>query len=255
MGEYRHAASVTRTLPPVAGSSPEYYHLHPELVMMPLSPDQPPQAVLCKTCIDALEERPGKEPKLPTFSIAAGVDFGRPERLGLKPLSPAEWCLISPIRVYSHAIKLSAGTEAQPRTLSGHMVAFAHTGPEEAAARFNSNNMATFPQVDDFSDFVQVIFIGTQQQWQRASTGLRNGSVYCSAISVDFDNVISWLRALQRINPIFRHIQIDDSNEMQGRVQALRQTAINNTVVCESATVAAVNEQVASDVSAVRTGG
>eukprot|EP00961_Rhodomonas_salina_P300833 3940230-Rhodomonas_salina.1 len=254
LGEYRLAASVT-SLQLNSEAPSEHYYLHPELVTASASPEHPPQAVLCKKCMDALETRPGKEPKLPLFSIAAGIDFGRPERLpGLQPLSPAEWCLISPIRVYSHAIKLSAGTTSQPRTLSGHMVAFPHSGPEEAAAEARSNTHGTFPNVDDFSAFVQVLFIGTQQQWRGVSAGLLNGSVNCSAISIDFNNVIAWLRALQAINPLFQHIQIDNSDAMRERVQGLRQTAIDNAVVCDNERVVALNEQVTSDVAAVRTG-
>ena len=88
-------------------------------------------ASLCAKCLHQI-----KLHKIPEFSIASGMDFGNPLRLGLPSLSAEEKKLISLNTRYSHIFKLVLGQMA----MTGHMIAFEHEGMEIV----NLLNLSTF---------------------------------------------------------------------------------------------------------------
>jgi hypothetical protein len=68
-----------RTLKSSYAHDGERYHVHQELVC---TRDGSPTVPVCATCVGALKAK-----HAPRLSIAAGIDFGIGERLGLRPLS------------------------------------------------------------------------------------------------------------------------------------------------------------------------
>jgi len=95
---------------------------------------------------------------LPRYSIANGYDFGNPEALGLPALSVAEQMLIAWCHPYKRILKLVGGQEA----LSGHTVCLEHDGSHVLAP--------SLPRLS-LGDQLVVAFVGTEEQWRRA-TGL-----------------------------------------------------------------------------------
>jgi len=102
------------------------YHLHPEFVQH--SEDKSEHHTLvCGTCMRAISAG-----RVPTNSIAAGVDYGDFNRIGLQPLTPMERLLIARARLYNRILKVtrSYGTEPWERqTLKGHHILFEHNAP------------------------------------------------------------------------------------------------------------------------------
>ena len=78
----------------------DYYHLHPEMVKTK-SDGHGYEVKLCTSCTALI-----KKNKDPPLSIKAGADFRSYHRVGLEPLSLAEWNIISIYRHYSQVVKI-----------------------------------------------------------------------------------------------------------------------------------------------------
>lgn len=85
----------------------------------------------------------GATPSIPKLSIAAGIDFGNYDRIGLEPLTIVEELLISQSRLYVSIVKL-VGSRAEERQSAkkGHVIIFPQPdGPLKLAElqRINSS--------------------------------------------------------------------------------------------------------------------
>jgi hypothetical protein len=88
------------------------YHLHPELVDEKIeNGSTTAQCWLCESCNNGV-----MTDKIPKMSIAAGVDFGCPSRLGLPSLTLTEEYLIAQGRMLISIIKL-VGSKPSSRNL------------------------------------------------------------------------------------------------------------------------------------------
>jgi hypothetical protein len=74
----------------------KFYHLHPELL-------ENYMGTLCETCLYKIRR---STPEVPKFNIVTGIDFGNPERLGLKFLTVVEEPLIAQSGHYVSTVKL-----------------------------------------------------------------------------------------------------------------------------------------------------
>ena len=73
-----------------------YYYLHPDLVENNV-------VTLCKTCFIVIKK--DSVPKsIPLLSIASGIHFGNPDRIGLPALSLVEELLIAQSRMYVYLL-------------------------------------------------------------------------------------------------------------------------------------------------------
>ena len=90
-------------------SNPKYFHLHPELVEEVAGDDgrRDYRARLCPRCF---EFKPSANSKAPMRSVASGVDFGSPNRVGLVRLTPRERQVISPVRHYHCDVIIESNT-------------------------------------------------------------------------------------------------------------------------------------------------
>ena len=101
-----------------------HLHLHPELVQAAAPGRRPDEAEVC-LCVDcSVGIAPHSKTELNPSSLAAGVDFARPARLGLPALTPAERALLAKIRVYETTFKIAE----QSNKFKGQAVAFQHPG-------------------------------------------------------------------------------------------------------------------------------
>jgi hypothetical protein len=97
-------------------------------------------AAICSKCHSNIMV--GK-PSIPKLAIAAGIDFGNYDRIGLEPLTIVEELLISKSRLYVSIVKL-IGSRAQERQSAkkGHVIIFPQPdGPLKLAElqRMNSS--------------------------------------------------------------------------------------------------------------------
>ena len=112
-----------------------FWHLHPELVEN-IDGGQPCTR-LCPTCYTSLNK--GKRPAL---SIAAGIDFGNPHRIGLEPVNFHEVLMLSKQRLFFGILKASSNRTGQcnfdiKNIMKCHAVLFPHDAPDVAAALFH----------------------------------------------------------------------------------------------------------------------
>lgn len=79
-------------------------------------------ATICSNC--KIKTQSG-EPKIPKLSIAAGIDFGHPDRIGLPQLTLSEELLICRSRQYVSILKLLGNMTAERQTAKkGHVITF-----------------------------------------------------------------------------------------------------------------------------------
>ena len=86
----------------------QLYHLHPEFVEVSEEENRCPTVTVCDECTAFI--RKGKKPK---FSIAAGVDFGSPSRIGLPEPNIAEQYAFALACPYVTVFKLIGNTSNQ----------------------------------------------------------------------------------------------------------------------------------------------
>ena len=102
------------------------YHLHPELV----SEQENGKIVtdICKGCHSMILKG-----KIPPFSIANGIDFGRIRRLGLTMPNIQEKLIVSKIRKYFCVVKIQPNNGSTRNftmnKINGHVIMFAHDAP------------------------------------------------------------------------------------------------------------------------------
>jgi len=88
---------------------PIYYHLHPEFVDEELVSGERKKrytTTLCSDCKKSIDAD-----NIPRRSIAAGVDFGDANRIGLEPLTDRERRIISKVRHYLLVIKVESNID------------------------------------------------------------------------------------------------------------------------------------------------
>ena len=107
------------------------YHLHPELVAV--DADGAETTHLCPSCLKVL-----RKGRVPSNSIAAGVDFGVRSRLGLEELNMHEEVILSRCRLFQATIKLST---VKGNRVACHAIVFADDSPEVASAALSSDAM------------------------------------------------------------------------------------------------------------------
>ena len=102
-----------------------YYHLHPEFVTATTNDNTKlvsEIATVCEKCHAVLVKPTSQVPK---WSIAAGIDFGNPGRIGLPPLRLAEEYVIARVRLYVSIVKLTGYTTAsRQHAKQGHVISF-----------------------------------------------------------------------------------------------------------------------------------
>lgn len=148
-----------------------YYHLHPELVK--IDKDEEGNlirevAMMCASC----ERKAGakKNPKIPPFSIASGVDYGVPARINLPVLTFVEQYVLARVRLYGSIVKLPGWSAAVSHSArKGHIICFPQPESPELLAEQSRirdcNTAQTYPRVDGLSQLISVVFIGAKKEF------------------------------------------------------------------------------------------
>ena len=146
-----------------------YYHLHPELVT--IEKDEKGNtiretALLCATCEHKAAAK--KNPKIPPFSIASGIDYGVPARINLPALTLVEQYVLARVRLYGSIVKLPGwSTSVRHSARRGHVISFPQPeSPELCAEKSRLKDGPTpqiYPRSEGLSQLVSVVFIGAKQ--------------------------------------------------------------------------------------------
>jgi len=174
-------------------SNPKYFHLHPEFVEEFVGDDgrRDFKARLCPSCC---KFKPNGKGKAPVRSVASGVDFGSPRRLGLVQLTARERQMISKVRHYSIAIKIESNTgrqrELSHSALRGHSILFDHDCPRVLEKLLREENI---------NDSIDVHFVGPEGQYDHLARKAL-GSAHVSARPFA---VYQWLKVLKEVNEMY----------------------------------------------------
>jgi hypothetical protein len=115
-----------------------HYHLYERLVDQDVDGCPGPSCMFCSQCASHVREprvAADKSPIKPACSLAAGVDYGNPEALGLPELSDVEKLLLSDVRLYAVVWKVAASSNKghvdwQHVKLKGHTIFFVQKSTE-----------------------------------------------------------------------------------------------------------------------------
>ena len=229
------------------------FWLHPELVEQ--GADGSASVRVCKHCHDCLANRPGGRnggPKLPELSIANGVDFGNPDRLGLPELTLVEMYLLAPVRLYGSVIKLRPfEKDGDVRILNGHLIAFLQLSANALSAI--RSEAIRYPRLDDVRRLITVSFLGDRGQLERMLNG--GDCKIPKDLTVRPDIVYQWLDALSVLNPeLFPPGSIDIRTEViETQMRELTQHLLTETINID-AVGQKMNEELESDTARVRFG-
>lgn len=207
------------------------YHLHPELV--DVQSEERITVMFFPPCQFSLRNQ-----KIPRFSIANGVDFGCPRRLGLPNLTLVEETLIARGVLLVSIIKLTGQTTSTRQWAKrGHTICF----PQPSGVSFflehkrieENFHHETYPRLKSVHDNISVSFIGLRRQWDAMVAA---GNVQIPELSLRPEVVFRCLKALKNLNPLYREIQIDDSEEMTNCIERLPEHLFAHATVIEDET-------------------
>ena len=204
----------------------EIYHLHEECC-------HGSGVLLCSKCNTALANG-----NIPFNSLKKGHDYGDYTRHPkLKPLSLVERQLISHARQYASIIKIKQG-ERDSRILTGHVISFLHDGPQQAAT--------IFPDVEGVKKSITVMFVG-----ESGSKEFYNNAIALHELRVDPTNVYEWIRALKRINPLYKYLNVDTSEKMMKELRALPEFLLTDATVIDDVESRVIESLISDDVAQV----
>lgn len=173
--------------------------------------------------------------KVPVLSIASGIDFGDPMRIKLPPLSLIEELLISQSRLYVSIVKLIGDQESERQSAKrGHVITFPQPdGPTKLAElqRMNSSNSECYPRVENLSEFISVVFIGSRLQFD-ALIPSRFKNI--KELRVRTEVIYLWLYALKNLNPLYQNITIVETTGIRSALERLTMDLIDNATIVDN---------------------
>ena len=216
----------------------EMYHIHPEFVEMSTDEDRCPTVRICPECTLAIRRK-----NIPKFSIASGVDFGHPARIGLVEPTIAEQYSLALACPYVTVFKLVGHSNSQRQSAKrGHAITYLHDSPNQ----FSRNRM--LPRVDGVTKFLSVCFVGSRLEWEAFVPSFRTA---VQQLIVRPNVVYSWLYYLKQINPFYKDIEIVDNEALREALASITTQLINNTVVMDSTIIQNMETVIESETASI----
>ena len=174
-------------------SKPKYFHLHPEFVQE-FTDDDGRKDFKARLCLNCCDFQPSEKSKAPIRSVARGVDFGSPSRVGLVRLTPRERQIISPVRHYQCAVKIERNTGRQREhshsAIKGHSISIRSRQSASCQRLLSEENI---------NDSIEIHFVGPDGQYDHLAKKAL-GSAHVSARPFA---VYQWLSVLREVNAIY----------------------------------------------------
>ena len=215
------------------------YNLHPELVDYD-SKHGKYYTYFCKTCGNTWEDHQ----TFNDLSIAAGIDFGDYQRLGLTKPNAFERAIISKIRHYYHIIKIQSNnikTDYSRNALKGHSIMFKHDAPQKAASLLEDWD------VSNFSDYLKLHFFSRTCNIDR----LIQRTLGTSTILARAYVVHQWLSVLKKINVLHENDTVPDLEDLNGKIKIINDKLIEQAMRTTNEQVVKHEHSVGDDVAQV----
>ena len=192
------------------------YHLHPEFVDIDPSTNEE-TACLCSACTKSV-----KKFEKPRESIANGIDFGDPDRVGLVELNEHEQAIIALVRHATRYVKIKPNVGAskssahkremlEHKRVNRHVILFEH----------NAVHVASKEVWDAESWFgaLKFMFVGPKDQMEQMVAD--TFETYC-LLARPFA-IYQWLSVLKEVNKLYRNIEIPTFQYVKDQVKILRE--------------------------------
>jgi hypothetical protein len=187
-------------------------NLHPEFIYTTHSKKQQEECcVFCMECYSEWQTNLKNKScfkKVPSKSVANGVDFGDHKRIGLTEPNIMEISAIAKIRHYYSIFKVSDNkeggrTDCTNYKLRGHHILFKHDAPFRAALRFltnKGNNPDCMSLKDILSRSIVIQLIGSNGKYDPLAKKLKgNGYLHLRPYVI-----YQWLTILKKTHPLYK---------------------------------------------------
>jgi len=219
-------------------SKPKYFHLHPEFVQEFTDGDgrKDFKARLCGNCC---EFEPSEKTKAPMRSIAKGVDFGSPRRVGLVPLTSRERQIISLVRHYQCAVKIERN-DGKKRELShsairGHSILFDHDCPRVVKKLLSEESI---------NGSIEIHFVGPDGQYDHLAKKALGSAQVCARSFA----VYQWLKVLKDVNEWYSgDEELEDFPVVVERIEKCNKALVEEAVMVTADKKIAKEADIAGD--------
>lgn len=182
----------------------------------------------------------------PEFNVGNHQDFGRLDSPLVEQLTWAEQQVIAKTIRFQSCVKFSGDvTSGGVVSVTGHVIAFAHTGSSDLFAT------TTLPRAD-LQGVASVVFCGETTHWSavtaRGSARRRFLEQHHSLV-VDLHRVYRCLRLLQACNRYYSDIVIDDTDITTTALSSLTDALLDGALVVSDPTTVAVDRAARANVA------
>jgi len=229
-------------------NKPKYFHLHPEFVQE-FTDDDGRKDFEVRLCGKCREFEPSEKNKAPMRSIAKGVDFGSPSRVGLVPLTSRERQIISPVRHYQIVVKIESNTgrrkEHTHSAIKGHSIIFDHDSPRVVRDLLSAENI---------NDSIDIHFVGPDGQYDH----LAKKALGSALVSARPFAVYQWLSVLGEVNEMYSDCDAlpkfdSDTRRMSPPIEKVTETIDGcNKALVENALLIATDDEITKETDIAR---
>jgi hypothetical protein len=261
------------------GTSDEYYHLIPELEVLPeLSEisggeqkqnDNPVFPICIKCSKEIKKNQPGQE-----FALARNEDYGNMSKCGIntQELTIADKLAISPVRIIQTLLKIcsktrnkqtnknDSNTAPSKDTYSGHCISFEsdsflpHTSKIlnslNQKTKLNPEDKIKLPN-NDIENAFKVLFVGPKGEYELIKNNLP-GWKY--PVSLNKDIVIQFLECASIMNSFFVDYAEFNKEDAQLSLTNSTERILNNAVIDPRIATAELDAKMKSDISRTNDG-
>ena len=231
--------------------NPEYYHLHPEFVheKVPGDPLQGYTATICSDCEKVIESGGTPELPYPRRSVAAGVDFGDANRIGLEPLTERERQMISKNRHYLLVIKIESNTadgrvrERGQSAVKGCGIYFNHDSPHVVSDLLSQESL---------NGDVTLQFVGPEGEYDALAAKVMGSANVEGRAWV----IYQWLAVLHEVNCHYQHDdELPEFDEVKAKIKAANEALVKDAEHIDDKNVLRETEIAKDDARHIRTHG
>jgi hypothetical protein len=177
-----------------------------------------------------------KKGRVPPISLACGFDFASDFVMTQLPkLSELETRLISLNSLFFKIFQLQSGKQ---KGFEGHTIAFPHDTSKKIASEISQK----MPNIDLARSTVNVVIVATEEERKFFLNEKFDNEKKCftekirkfsTLLSVSAEKIYTWLKALKKFNPLYRNIEIDESNETVITLENLPMEILRNSWIPE----------------------
>ena len=199
------------------------YSVHPEFVFS--NDHNQDSTFLCQPCHKYFIEKKQVHP----LSIAAGIDLGDPNRIGLQKMNIFERMLVAKMRLYHPIVKIQPKFQSnnllEGKRMTGHAIMFPHDAPETTSfatllhMMYNTDQSLNHTYMKKFCEnLITVQFLCPEEKIDR----LLSSTVGTHLIQARPHVVQQWLTVLQKVSSL-SYCEDEDVTQMSNEIQTLIQ--------------------------------